>query len=103
MHACREVDYEVKGYFVWAWCDTYEWNSGYKMRFGLVYVDFLDKCARYPKNSAAWFARFLHSENPPPLYFKPSWIASTPLLKGASKDDVGVTLAKGSRLVLGYI
>ncbi|KAG8376370.1 hypothetical protein BUALT_Bualt09G0056000 [Buddleja alternifolia] len=49
----------VKGYFVWAWCDNFEWYEGYTVRFGLVYIDFMNNLTRIPKNSAVWFTKFL--------------------------------------------
>ncbi|CAN0902044.1 Beta-glucosidase 24 [Linum grandiflorum] len=49
----------VKGYFAWSLLDNFEWNSGYSVRFGLVYVDYKNGLTRYPKHSARWFRSFL--------------------------------------------
>ncbi|XP_012573126.1 cyanogenic beta-glucosidase-like isoform X1 [Cicer arietinum] len=49
----------VKGYFAWSLLDNLEWDSGYTVRFGLVFVDFKDDLKRYPKLSAHWFKNFL--------------------------------------------
>lgn len=48
----------VNGYFVWSPTDNFEWDKGYRTRFGLIYVDFhtLD---RYIKDSGLWFREFL--------------------------------------------
>ncbi|KAL0394216.1 UNVERIFIED_CONTAM: Raucaffricine-O-beta-D-glucosidase [Sesamum latifolium] len=50
---------DVRGYFVWSWSDNYEWTEGYSVRFGLIYVDFMNNLTRYPKHSAIWFTKFL--------------------------------------------
>lgn len=50
---------DVKGYFAWSLLDNYEWNIGYKVRFGLVYVDYHHNLTRHPKDSALWFKEFL--------------------------------------------
>lgn len=31
---------DIRGYFVWTLTDNFEWNLGYRDRFGLVFVDF---------------------------------------------------------------
>ncbi|RVW93573.1 Beta-glucosidase 12 [Vitis vinifera] len=49
----------VKGYFAWSLLDDYEWNSGYTVRFGIVFVDYDNGLKRYPKHSALWFKKFL--------------------------------------------
>ncbi|KAM6570244.1 hypothetical protein CsatB_018229 [Cannabis sativa] len=49
----------VKGYFYWALLDNFEWGSGYKVRYGLYFVDYSDNCRRYPKQSALWLPTFL--------------------------------------------
>jgi beta-glucosidase len=45
---------DLRGYFVWSLLDNFEWELGYKMRFGLHYVDFKTG-ERTPKKSAAWY------------------------------------------------
>ncbi|XVF10001.1 hypothetical protein REPUB_Repub07fG0146600 [Reevesia pubescens] len=49
----------IKGYYVWAFLDDFEWSSGYTLRFGLTYVDFKNNLRRYLKYSAYWFKMFL--------------------------------------------
>ena len=44
----------LNGYFVWSILDNFEWDSGYRERFGLVYVDYLSQ-RRIPKTSFGWY------------------------------------------------
>ncbi|KVH91148.1 Glycoside hydrolase, catalytic domain-containing protein, partial [Cynara cardunculus var. scolymus] len=44
---CNKVN--VKGYFAWSFMDSFEWSFGYKDRFGLTYVDYVNNLQRYPK------------------------------------------------------
>ncbi|CAJ2679015.1 unnamed protein product [Trifolium pratense] len=49
----------VKGYFAWSLLDNMEWESGFSLRFGLVFVDYKNNLKRHPKLSAHWFKNFL--------------------------------------------
>jgi len=48
----------VNGYFVWSPTDNFEWDKGFRTRFGLVYIDF-QTLERYIKDSGLWFKEFL--------------------------------------------
>lgn len=51
---------DVRGYFYWSLLDNFEWDDGYRQRFGLVYVDYRNQ-QRIPKDSAAWFREVIAS------------------------------------------
>lgn len=53
--AAIEDGVNLRGYFVWSLLDNFEWDSGYSMRFGLVFVDYSTQ-RRIPKASAEWYA-----------------------------------------------
>lgn len=44
----------LQGYFVWSLLDNFEWQYGYRQRFGLVWVDPQTR-RRIPKDSAFWY------------------------------------------------
>ena len=44
----------LAGYFVWSLLDNFEWDSGYRERFGLTYVDYPTQ-RRVPKTSFGWY------------------------------------------------
>lgn len=48
----------IKGYFVWTFLDNFEWEKGYRERFGMVYVDF-ETQKRIVKDSAYWYRRVI--------------------------------------------
>lgn len=49
----------MKGYYVWNLADDFEWDAGFTVRFGLIYIDFKNNLKRHLKYSAYWFKEFL--------------------------------------------
>ncbi|CAH8391210.1 unnamed protein product [Eruca vesicaria subsp. sativa] len=57
--AICEDKVNVTGYYVWSLMDNFEWQDGYKARFGLYYIDFLNNLTRHQKISGKWYSDFL--------------------------------------------
>jgi beta-glucosidase len=51
---------DVRGYFVWSLLDNFEWDAGYGVRFGLIYVDYAT-LRRTPKASFDWYRNLIKS------------------------------------------
>ncbi len=45
----------LAGYFVWSLMDNFEWQHGFRQRFGLVWMDYATQ-RRIPKQSAWWYS-----------------------------------------------
>jgi len=54
----RNDGVNVNGYFVWSPTDNFEWDKGFRTRFGLVHIDF-NTLQRTVKDSGFWFKEFL--------------------------------------------
>lgn len=46
--------YPMRGYFAWSLMDNFEWAEGYRMRFGIVHVDY-ETQVRTVKKSGHWY------------------------------------------------
>jgi beta-glucosidase len=57
-HQAIEAGVPLSGYFVWSLLDNFEWAHGYRMRFGIVYVDF-ENLRRTIKESGHWYAEVI--------------------------------------------
>ena len=53
----------VKGHFVWTLMDNFEWDEGYWIRMGQVYVDYKDNQKRYIKDSAFWYSQLIRTHD----------------------------------------
>lgn len=51
---------DVLGYQQWSLLDNFEWAEGYRMRFGLIHVDY-PTGTRTPKESSRWYADVIRS------------------------------------------
>ena len=59
----RQAGVPVAGYFAWSLLDNFEWNEGYRQRFGLVHVDFATQ-QRTIKESARWYQQYITTHRP---------------------------------------
>lgn len=51
---------DIRGYFHWSFTDNFEWQLGYRERFGLVYVDYRN-LRRIRKDSSYWYEQVIRS------------------------------------------
>jgi len=51
---------DVRGYLTWTIMDNFEWNQGYRLRFGITYVDYPTQ-RRILKDSAYWYREVIAS------------------------------------------
>lgn len=58
MHRAIQDGVPLDAYFLWSFMDNYEWQDGYRIRFGVVYNDYATQ-KRTPKLSAKWFSQVM--------------------------------------------
>ena len=82
---------DIRGYFEWTLTDNFEWNLGYRDRFGMVYVDFTNG-RRIRKDSSYFYEEVIKSnggcimEEKQLLFFKP--VFKTMIWGGKKMKDV---------------
>lgn len=64
LHLAIEDGAQVAGYFQWSFMDNFEWQCGYRERFGLIHVDY-ETQERTPKDSAYWYSRVIAANGAP--------------------------------------
>jgi beta-glucosidase len=52
---------DIEGYYLWSLLDNFEWESGYRPRFGIIHVDY-ETQERTPKQSAMWYRDFVRAQ-----------------------------------------
>ncbi|GCF08404.1 GH1 family beta-glucosidase [Dictyobacter arantiisoli] len=60
VHTAIAEGVPLAGYSVWALLDNFEWSEGYRMRFGIVYVDYPTQ-KRIMKASGHWYQKVIAS------------------------------------------
>ena len=59
---CISENIPIEGYFLWSSFDNFEWCSGRKVRFGIVYVDYQTQ-KRMIKDSGKWYAEYIKAHS----------------------------------------
>jgi beta-glucosidase len=60
LHELIEQEYDIRGYLHWTLTDNFEWNEGWRLRFGLVALD-PDTQRRTMRSSAKLFSEIVRS------------------------------------------
>ncbi len=58
LHRAIQEGVPLNGYFVWSLMDNFEWAYGYRMRFGMVYIDYTS-LSRTVKESGHWYSQVM--------------------------------------------
>ena len=58
LQAAINAGVDVKGYIAWSFLDNFEWQAGYSVRYGMVFVDYGTQ-ARIIKASGNWYRQVI--------------------------------------------
>lgn len=61
VHRAMEEGVDIRGYMYWSFMDNFEWQNGYRKRFGLIYVDYLTQ-NRIWKDSAHFYKKVIETD-----------------------------------------
>lgn len=61
VHDCIAAGVDIRGYYVWSFMDNFEWAEGYRLRFGIVHVDYPSQ-RRTVKASGEWYRALIASQ-----------------------------------------
>lgn len=73
VHRAIQEGAPVTGYLVWSLLDNFEWNLGYRPRFGLVHVNFENQ-KRTIKASGRWYSQVIAQNG----FIPRTWYIETP-------------------------
>ncbi len=62
IHKAIEEGADIRGYYVWALTDNWEWNGGFTARYGLTRVEF-DTQERIVKDSGNWYKNVIEEQS----------------------------------------
>ncbi|MEP7214713.1 MAG: GH1 family beta-glucosidase [Anaerolineaceae bacterium] len=60
VHGAIRDGADVRAYYLWSFCDNFEWAFGFSKRFGIVHTDF-ETLKRTPKKSAQMYAEIIRT------------------------------------------
>ena len=62
VHGAIKDGADVRAYYLWSFCDNFEWAYGYSKRFGIVHTDF-ETLERTPKKSAHMYSEIIRTNS----------------------------------------
>ena len=62
VHGAVKDGADVRAYYLWSFCDNFEWAYGYSKRFGIVHTDF-ETLERTPKKSAHMYSEIIRTNS----------------------------------------